>query len=485
MRMFFLSVVVLATGPIRSLAQPVFTRQPTDQVVTNGATTQFSVAVSGAGPFTYQWQFNGTNLPNNIITTVAGNGTNAFSGDGGQATNASLYFPQGVAVDAAGNLYIADNNNDRVRMVDSNGVITTVAGNGVGAEYNQGSFSGDGGAATNAGLYRPNNLAFDAAGDMYIADIFNCRVRKVDTNGIITTVAGNGDENYSGDGGAATNAGIFPACMVLSAAGKMYIADRGNSRIREVDTNGIISTMNVDVFIPQGVALDEFGNLYIADTGNNRILKVDTNGIQTTVMVAPEPWGVTLDASGNLFIAAGSRVQRMDTNGIITTVAGTGISGYSGDGGPATNAELVFPACVALDGLGNLYIADWYGNRIREVHFAGIPTLTLRKVSAANAGTYSVTVTGPSGSVTSSNAVLNVFPPQIALDTTFTAASGLLSITWNAQPNLTYQLQSTTNLAVPVWQNLGNPITATNNEAAAPEIYNGDAQRFYRVEWTR
>src|ERR1035438_7874223 len=173
--------------------------QPTNSSVTVmvGSNVSFAASVAGTGPFSYQWQLNGTNLPNGIITTVAGNGLWGYSGDGGAATNAKLYYPYCVAVDATGNLVIADSENSRIRKVGNNGIITTVAGDG-GAGY-----SGDGGAATNAALYYPGGVAVDVTGNLFIADSVNQRIRKVSTNGIITTVAGNGTNGYSGDGGAA------------------------------------------------------------------------------------------------------------------------------------------------------------------------------------------------------------------------------------------------------------------------------------------
>jgi len=225
------SVWVWCAMNLPAQTPPTITTQPASQTNLVGANVTFGVAVSGTGPFTYQWQFNGTNLPN-IITTVAGGGS---GGDGGAATNASLSRPTGVALDAAGDLYIADAISVRIRKVDRNGIITTVAGNGVNQVLG-GAYSGDGGAATNASLDDPSGVALDAAGDLYIADSGNQRIRKVDTNGIISTVAGGGS---GGDGGAATNARI----------------------------NG-----------PYGVASDDFGNLFIAETGNNRIRKVGTNG---------------------------------------------------------------------------------------------------------------------------------------------------------------------------------------------------------------
>ena len=222
-------------------AQPVITLQPTNLTVLSGGTATFTVAVSGTGPFTYQWLFNSNNLPNSIITTVAGSGTNNYSGDGAAATNATLASPSGVAVDAVSNLFIADSANNRVRKVGTNGVITTVAGNGTAA------YSGDGAAATNASLSGPRGVAVDAAGNLFIADFFNHCIRKVGTNGVITTVAGNGSGGYSGDNGAATNASLYyPVGVAVDATGNLFIADSLNYRIRKVATNGIITTVAGD-----------------------------------------------------------------------------------------------------------------------------------------------------------------------------------------------------------------------------------------------
>jgi sugar lactone lactonase YvrE len=411
--------------------------QPQSQAVIQGSNATFSVTVSGTGPFTYQWQLNGTNL-DSIITTVAGNGNYGYSGDGTNATNAKLALPYKVAVDAAGNLFIADTDNNRIRKVDTNGIITTVAGNG------DGRYSSDGTNATNAGLYSPEGVAVDAAGNLFIADTDNNRIRKVDTNGIITTVAGNGNGGYSGDGTNATNVGLYsPAGVAVDVAGNLFIADTYNSRIRKVDTNGIITTVagggtnyagyngaatNAGLYSPAGVAVDAAGNLFIAEAANNVIRKVDTNGIITTVAGGGNdglgdggqatdaslnyPWCVALDATGNLFIAdtENYRIRKVDTNGIIITVAGNGSYGYYGDGGAATNARLTDLAGVAVDAAGNLFIADTYNNRIREVALAGSPTLTLFNVTTNNAGNYTVIITSPYGSVTSSNATLTVLP---------------------------------------------------------------------------
>src|SRR5205814_249892 len=337
-----------------------------------------------------------------VITTVAGNGVLGFAGDGGAATNASLISPAGVALDASGNLYIADCANDRIRKVTpATGIITTVAGNG------SPSFAGDGGAATSASIFSPEGVALDASGNLYIADWGNNRIRKVDAaSGIIATVAGNGSFGFAGDGGAATSASITrPNGVALDASGNLYIADNVNHRIRKVDAAArIITTVagngnptfagdggaatSASVYVPTGVALDASGNLYIADYGNQRIRKVDAaTGIITTVAGNGSPafagdggaatsasvyipTAVTLDASGNLYIADQNtqRVRKVDAaTGIITTVAGNGSPAFAGDGGAATSAGLNNPDGVALDANGNVYVADQSNHGIRRV----------------------------------------------------------------------------------------------------------------------
>jgi sugar lactone lactonase YvrE len=455
---------------------PSITIQPASQ--TN--VTSFSVAVAGIGPFTYQWQFNGTNLPNNIITTVAGNGNAGnygFSGDGGAATKASLHTPWDVAFDALGNFYIADRDNQRIRKVDTNGIITTVAGGGS-------VFPGNGGAATNASM-DPIGVAFDGTGNFYVSDRGGGRIRKVDTNGIITSVAGGGSAS-PGNGGAATNANLsFPALfgVVCDASGNLYFADF--SLIRKVDTNGIITTFagggshgdggvatNASLSGPCFLVFDASGNLYIADSGDNRIRKVDTNDIITTVAgngnlgysgdggaainaSLNNPEGVTFDAFGNLFIADSHNglVRKVDTNGIITTVAGGGLGG---DGGAATNAY-VAPDGMAFDASGNLYIADSGYNRIRKVWFAGNPAFTLNNIGLTNAGNYTVVISSPYGSVTSAVATLTVFTLQFTASPTYgteplteqftspnidSAGNAIMQWNWNFGDGSTSSLQS-------------------------------------------
>ena len=349
-----------------------------------------------------------------IITTVAGSGAvgyynGSYSGDGGPATAATLNNPSAVAIDASRNLFIADTFNNRIRKVSA-GIITTVAGGGTGG-------LGDGGPATLASLAAPYDVAVDAAGNLFIADTANQRIRKVSTGGIITTVAGNGQLGYSGDGGPATLASLGnPDGIAVDASGSLFIADTYNNRIRKVSPSGIITTVAGGNYgfsgdgglatlaslagesaTHQGVAVDVSGNLFIADTDNERIRKVSPSGIistvagngtdpatnpfsdgdgwQATMAALFGPTGVTPGASGELFIAdnTDNRIRKVSTDGIITTVAGSGgiggesLGALSGDGGPATSAVLSNPSSVTVDVSGNLFIADSDNNRIRKV----------------------------------------------------------------------------------------------------------------------
>ena len=337
--------------------------------------------------------------PAGIISTVAGTDKYGPVGDGGPALAASIGLPRSVARDASGNLYIADEDNDRIRKVTSDGTITTFAGGGKGS----GSFFGDGGPATAAYIYRPKGMAFDGIGNLFVADNVNHRIRKITTSGIISTVAGNGNMGFSGDGGSATLASLaYPSDVVPDAAGNLFIADTHNYRIRKVTPDGIITTYagmgyggsmadNVPassafVYSPVGLALDPSGNLFYSDDRFHRVRKITPAGIISTVAgngtagfsgdgdVATlaslnSPMGIAVDASGNLFIADryNHRIRKVTSAGFIFTVAGTGSPGYTGDGGGAMSASLNQPWDVALDASGNLFIADAGNNLIRSV----------------------------------------------------------------------------------------------------------------------
>ena len=328
------------------------------------------------------------------ITDFAGNGTASWSGDGGQASLASLNNPYSVAVDTAGNLYIAEQGNNDIRKVSSKGIITTIAGTG------NATYDGDGGAATDASINGPTSVTVDKAGNIYIADFGNNRVRKIDTKGIITTIAGNGNAAYAGDGGLATAASINgPKGIAIDTLGNLYIAEYNTGVIRMVNNKGIITTVagngtmgyagdgglatSGELFYPNSVAVDNAGNFYIADFRWGYIRKVNTSGIITTVAGSNNPGGggggpattadlymstgVAIDGWGNLFISDwwSSLIYMVQTNGIINTVAGN-ITG-SNDG-YAIDATLNQPTNVAIDKSGNLYICDAGSNRILKVN---------------------------------------------------------------------------------------------------------------------
>jgi sugar lactone lactonase YvrE len=395
-----------------------------------------------------------------ILTRLAGTGRYGTSGDGGPATRAQLAWPAGLAVDASGNVYIAENAGHRIRKLSRDGTLTTIAGTGTAGD------SGDGGPASNAQLRSPIGIAVDPAGNLYIADTGNNRIRKVSVEGVMTTVAaglhraegvavdGSGnvyvtdyeavappcedcDETYAGrivrirpggivetiaGGGTDSNDNVpavsalleTPRGIAVDAEGTLYVSDWMNNRVRRISPSGVISTAagvnRSDGYCvyggpgwaghplpwncPVGVALDAAGTLYVAATGNHRIRKISAQGDIADVAgsgVAGTYWGdggraedaalsypmgLAIDGASNLYIAdtGNSRVRKVSPDGIITTVAGNGTSGYSGDGGPATSAQLRGPAGLAVDPSGNLYIADFHDHRIRKVSPAGIIT---------------------------------------------------------------------------------------------------------------
>ena len=349
------------------------------------------------------------------LFAVSGTGVPGYSGDSGDADAAQLNLPHSVVVDGVGNIYIADFDNNRVRRIAVNGTITTVAGTGVAG------FSGDGGLATSAELNQPIHLAVDANNNIYVLDFGNRRIRKIDVaTGIIDTLAGNGFNGFNGDGLAPTQTNFsIPWGIALDAAGDLYIADRGNHRIRKIDIatnlgspvvttvagNGTTGDVAVDPSFgdggqataatlnsPHSLLFDGAGNMYIADTFNHRIRMVDTLGVITTVAgeVSPaapgqlwpgfknglaaearfrQPRRISLSAAGDLYIADANnnRIRKLDTLGMVSTVAGTGVADFNGDGQAPEISELNTPNDVFVAASGDVYIADTDNHRARVI----------------------------------------------------------------------------------------------------------------------
>jgi uncharacterized protein (TIGR03437 family) len=372
------------------------------------------------------------------ISTAIGNGTPGFSGDNAAATSAQLNTPIAMAFDSSHNMYIADSANNRIRKVTkSTGNISTIAGNGTAQ------FSGDGGSATSASLNAPYGVAVDSSGNVYIADLLNQVVRKVNTSGTISTFAGTNQYGFQGDGGPAANAQLDqPVGLAVDSANNLYIADSKNFCIRKVDTDGNISTVagsatnqgysgdggpatQAKMNTPYGVAVDSAGNIYIADSANNRIRKV-SNGIITTIAgtgVAgfsgdggpatkaqlKNPYGVSVDVVGNVFVSdyGNYRIRMISTNGVITTLAGFA-AGYGGNGGPAINATLAFPTGTVSDSSGNVYIADSGNNVIREMTPNGPTVAGGGVVSASQFGAFPQAAPGSWIEIYGTNMATNV-----------------------------------------------------------------------------
>lgn len=282
------------------------------------------------------------------MTTIAGTGLAGSTGDGGPATSAALNSPQAIAVDSAGDIFIADSGNNRVRRVDLSGTITTFAGSG------QPGFGGDHGQATQARLNGPTGVAIGFGGVILIADSGNNRVRVVAASGTIDTFAGTGDGGYAGDGGPATSAVLNgPHCLAVDSIDNLFVADTLNDRVRRIAVDGTISTF--------------------AGTGNQSYSGDNGPATDASLQLATGPISgggcLAVDGAGDLFIAdaLNNRVREVAVGGTITTVAGDGRPASSGDSGPATKAEMALPLGVAADSAGRLYVADSDGNRVRRI----------------------------------------------------------------------------------------------------------------------
>jgi hypothetical protein len=460
------------------------TAQPNPTAPVNGVATLTGLSLStGPHVVTASYSGDGVNFaasasaigPSSLITTVAGSNKQGYSGDAGPATAAMLTHPESVAVDSAGDVFFADSGNDRVReVVKATGNVMTVAGDG---SFGPG---GDGGPATAASLTTPWGVAVDAAGDIFIADTGNNRVREVvKSTGNIITVAGNGIDGYSGDGGAATAASLDnPESVAADAAGDLFIADSYNNRIREVvkATGDIITVAGNGSFngwsapdgddgpataaflgYPEGVTVDSAGNLFIADTQNNRIREVfkatgyivtvagngggglSNGGYGTATATCLEsPSSVAVDSAGNLFTANDWNLvyEIVKANGMMQPVAGASYRGGPlGDGGPASAANFADPQGVALDGAGNLIIADTDDNRVRQISVGAIvdvgqaTTMTLSASSAAAyGGAIALTATLSSGGAGVPNVLVTFSVGGTSAGTATTNANGVATL---------------------------------------------------------
>lgn len=331
------------------------------------------------------------------ISTVAGTGQAGFSGDGGPATKAELRNPSGVAVTADGSLYIADLKNARLRKVAPDGTMTTIAGDGV----NQS--SGDGGPAAAAQLGSAYGVAVDRHGNVFVGDRLSHAVRKIDAQGTITRFAGTGARGDSGDGGPAIGAQLAsPNDVAFDSKGNVYIADSGNHRVRVVDAAGTIKTFagtgvrgrtgdggpatKAELNGPSALCFDARDALYICDFGNHCVRKVAPDGTISTLAGTGKPgWlgdggpaaaatlfqpcGVAVDGAGRVYIAdsANCKIRMIGADGTIETVAGTGKRGYAGDGGPARKALIAIPDLIDIDADGNIYVAEFRNHVIRKL----------------------------------------------------------------------------------------------------------------------
>ncbi len=386
-----------------------------------------------------------------VISTAIGNGTADFGGDGGPATSASLNLAWAVVVDNEGNIFVSDMQNHRIRKVDAEGTITTVAGNGIA------SFGGDGGPATSAQLNTPTGLALDNAGNLYIADSFNGRVRRVDLNGRITTVAGGGELSDE-EGILATDAYLGTVYGVaVDDAGSLYLTS--DQRVRKVDASGMITTIagkmtsgyggdggpavDATLYAPNCLAVDDAGSVYICDAYNYRVRKIDAGGTITTVAgngtggntgdgglatnaEIERPYGLALDAARNLYIADidSNVIRKVDPDGTITTLAGT-TAGYSGDGGSPLAAQLGMPVGLAIDSQSNLHIADPGNNVVRKITVNRLPSFEFDTIDLGQSSRPQTVVMGSVGTADVTFSDIFLTSANFVLTTDCSTDSGL------------------------------------------------------------
>jgi uncharacterized protein (TIGR03437 family) len=413
--------------------------------------------LSSAGAFGQQYK----------IATLAGNGTAGFL-DGSDLAAVQFNNPNALTIDSKGAFYIVDTGGHRIRLLSGN-TVSTVAGNG-----SEG-YTGNNGSATNANIWSPGGIAVASDGSFYIAETTNAVVRKV-SGGNINVYAGSALPGYSGDNGAANVAQVSgPTGLAFDPSGNLYIADTGNSLIRRVDKNGIITsyvggtgpTAN-SVLNPTGICFDAAGTLYIADTGHNRIAKYVPGATSLTTVAGNgesgfsgdggtarsarlnHPAGVAVDAAGNVYIAdtTNSRIRKVNTDGTIFTIAGSGSIGYFGDGGNATSAALNFPRGIAVGSDGKVYIADT-GNSV------------IRALSASVASASGVSNAASFVAKVSPGALASIFGAGFGQ----TTAQGQLGLISNALP---------TSLA---------GISVTVNGTLAPLLYVSPGQINFQVPW--
>ncbi len=399
-----------------------------------------------------------TNAQTYTIYTIAGNGLATYSGDGGPATTAGIFNPEDLACDNLGNTYFSDPGNNRIRKIDNNGIISTIAGTGTAG------YSGDGSAATSAQINNPIGIVIDTIGNIYFVDYGNNCVRKINSNGVINTIAGTGSFGFSGDGGPAIAASLYqPQGIALDNLGNVFIADVSNVRIRKVDTSGIITTV----------------------AGNGSFGFSGDGGDATLAQLSEKPYAVEADHSGNLFIADtyNHRIRKVNANGIISTIAGDGTAGFSGDGGAATSAQLNNPSNISIDTIGNLYVTDGANNRIRKINTNGIISTIAGNGIAGFSGDSGVAISAsitPKGTVVSRSGKIYIadiannrireliscgasFIQQPQNATVFTTHNGIFVVSTSAlAPTYQWQVNMGTG-----WVNLNNAGTynGTNSDS--------------------